>query len=302
MRAITIALTLLLATAAQARAPQTSLRPVERGGVASAAEQASEQVVTAALATSRAHDPDVRPVLRPVPRPFDRAPVPNPVGMAETSDVIAMFTAASLGTGGRNFLRSLQPHVRPKAIEQKAMAKRRARNKGAICGDVDLQGDVVGAVPGRISGCGIKGAVKLRSVSGVTLSQAALMDCGTAKALKKWVNKGVKPAFGNKGGGIAKLRVAAHYACRTRNNQPGAKISEHGKGRAIDISAFILRDGTTVDVLNGWRSKAWRKPLAKAHKAACGPFGTVLGPKADRFHQDHFHMDTARYRSGGYCR
>jgi len=28
----------------------------------------------------------------------------------------------------------------------------------------------------------------------------------------------------------------------------------------------------------------------------------VLGPEAARYHQDHFHFDTARYRSGSYCR
>jgi hypothetical protein len=42
--------------------------------------------------------------------------------------------------------------------------------------------------------------------------------------------------------------------------------------------------------------------MRRAHKTACGPFGTVLGPNADRYHQDHFHFDTARYRSGSYCR
>jgi len=25
-------------------------------------------------------------------------------------------------------------------------------------------------------------------------------------------------------------------------------------------------------------------------------------PNANRFHRDHFHFDTARYRSGSYCR
>jgi len=30
--------------------------------------------------------------------------------------------------------------------------------------------------------------------------------------------------------------------------------------------------------------------------------GTVLGPEANRFHRDHFHFDTAEYRSGPYCR
>jgi hypothetical protein len=28
----------------------------------------------------------------------------------------------------------------------------------------------------------------------------------------------------------------------------------------------------------------------------------VLGPNANSFHRDHFHFDTARYRSGSYCR
>jgi hypothetical protein len=42
--------------------------------------------------------------------------------------------------------------------------------------------------------------------------------------------------------------------------------------------------------------------MRRMHRGACGPFGTVLGPEADRYHQDHFHFDTARYRSGSYCR
>ena len=122
-------------------------------------------------------------------------------------------------------------------------------------------------------GCGVKNAIKLRTVSGIKLSQSSIMDCGTAKALKKWVEKGLKPSIGKRGGGVSTIKVAAHYACRTRNNQKGAKISEHGKGRAIDISGFILRNGETVTVLKGWRSSKNGKPLKRMHKAACGPFG-----------------------------
>ncbi|MFK7877706.1 MAG: extensin family protein [Paracoccaceae bacterium] len=198
--------------------------------------------------------------------------------------------------------RSLRPTLRPKNIEQKAMAERRAKRRGAVCGDVDIQGDVVGFVPGRVSGCGVKDAVKVRSVSGIGLTQGAVMNCTTAKALKTWVTDSVKPAFANQGGGLDRLKVAAHYACRTRNNKTGARISEHGKGRAIDISGFYLRDGSLVTVLKGWRAKGSARALARVHKGACGPFGTVLGPNADRFHQDHFHFDTAKYRSGPYCR
>ena len=98
------------------------------------------------------------------------------------------------------------------------------------------------------------------------------------------------------------IKVVAHYACRTRNNKKGARISEHGKGRAVDIAAINLNDGSQMTVLNGWRSAKNGPALKRMHKAACGPFGTVLGPNADRYHQDHFHFDTARYRSGPYCR
>lgn len=181
------------------------------------------------------------------------------------------------------------------------MARQAERRRGQVCGDLELQGDTVGFVPGRIEGCGIEEAVRLKSVSGVTLSQPALMDCPTARALKRWTNQGAKPAVRKTGGALASYRVAAHFACRTRNNQPGARISEHGRGKAIDISGFVLADGTTLTVLDDWNSRD-NRALKQMHKAACGPFGTVLGPNSDRFHRDHFHFDTARHRGGAYCR
>lgn len=218
--------------------------------------------------------------------------------MAQMSAGGAVLASAAVSS----LPRSLHPLARPKGLEQKVMARKRARAKGALCGDPDLQGEKVGFVPGKINGCGVKDAVRLRSVSGISLTQSSVMDCRTAKALKTWVRKGLRPAIGNTGGGVAKIKVAAHYACRTRNNQRGAKISEHGRGRAIDIAGFILRDGSTVTVLKDWSSRAYGSAMKRMHKAACGPFGTVLGPNADSFHRDHFHFDTARYRSGSYCR
>lgn len=188
-----------------------------------------------------------------------------------------------------------------KKLRQSRQQKRLAK-KGAVCGDLAIQGEVVGRVPGRIRGCGVDNAVRIRSVSGVALSQHSVMDCVTAQALKSWIDKGVKPAVGKKGGGVTRLRVAAHYACRTRNNRKGGRISEHGKGRAIDISAIFLRDGSEISVLKHWGSGRKGRILKKLHRAACGPFGTVLGPNSDRYHRDHFHFDTARYRGGSYCR
>lgn len=205
-------------------------------------------------------------------------------------------------TERRGFIDLLRPQSRPNSEKRQTRKERRLARKGAICGDVAIQGVEVGRVPGRIRGCGVDDAVKVRSVSGVALSQQSVMDCGTARALKTWIDRGVVPAVGKRGGGVVQLRVAAHYACRTRNNRKGARISEHGKGRAIDISAITLADGNEISVLKHWGRGKNGRILKKMHRAACGPFGTVLGPNSDRFHRDHFHFDTARYRSGSYCR
>ncbi|WP_246030409.1 extensin family protein [Litoreibacter halocynthiae] len=174
--------------------------------------------------------------------------------------------------------------------------------QGSVCGNPNIRGEKISRIPAKLRGCGLDNGVKVTEVSGVALTQHAKIDCNTAKALNTWVERGVKPAVGRRGGGVKSLKVVAHYACRTRNNQKGAKVSEHGRGRAVDIAAINLKDGSSMTVLKGWRSAKNGPALKKMHKAACGPFGTVLGPNANRFHQDHFHFDTARYRSGTYCR
>lgn len=228
--------------------------------------------------------------LRPVPR----------ATIAETAP--AGDAATGQGQGMRGFFRSLRPQPRSARVEGQARVTRAALRRGAVCGDVDLQGDAVGRVSGQMGGCGIDQAVRLKSISGVRLSTPAVMDCGTARALKSWVAGGMRPAVGSHGGGVDSIRVMASYACRTRNSQKGAKVSEHGKGRALDIGGFALRNGTEISVLRDWGRGSEGRILRQMHRSACGPFGTVLGPEANRFHRDHFHFDTARYRKGSYCK
>lgn len=152
-------------------------------------------------------------------------------------------------------------------------------------------------------GCGVRDAWVVTEVSGVKLSRPSIMTMDTARALDTWVRKTAIPAVGRRGGGLSELTVAAHYACRTRNSRPGAKLSQHALGRAIDISSIVMRDGSRVSVLRGWGSGEDGRLLARLHRGACGPFKTVLGPNADRHHQDHFHFDIERHRRGStYCR
>ena len=173
-------------------------------------------------------------------------------------------------------------------------------------GEVErLDGDLVAVkrAPVRDAGaCGVKNAYVVTRAGGVDLSRPAIMTMRAARALDIWVRRGARPAVGNRGGGLVELTVAAHYACRTRNSRRGAKLSEHAKGRAIDISSFVMADGSRITVLNGWRKRGDKDILARAYRSACGVFGTTLGPDADRFHQDHFHFDVADHRGGPYCR
>ncbi len=302
-RATALAALMLLASplaAAPETAPDASLRPVARALV-----EAPEPTPVTATETGALDRPKARPETLDATLGDPEATDP-PAGVpAFVPEQAARDIALRLAFAARSPLAipmSLRPSPRSRAIVEKALALRRERARGAVCGDPDLQGSVVGPVAGRISGCGIDDAIKLRSVSGLKLSTRATIDCTTARALKSWVETSVKPAVGSTGGGVAGLRVAASYACRSRNNQPGAKISEHAKGRAIDIAAIRLNDGSEISVLDDWGKGSDGRILRRLHRDACGPFGTVLGPESDRFHQDHFHFDTARYRAGSYCR
>lgn len=243
---------------------------------------------------------------RPAPEiPVGARPNLRPAAMAAFLTVIVPPTADKRPTL-RPFVhthldRSLRPFVRPAAITQQARAAEAARRRGQVCGDPAIQGVALGAVPGR-GRCGIDSGVRVRSVAGVSLGPNATIDCRTATALKNWVTRTAAPAVGDIGGGIRSLRVVSHYSCRFRNSASSGKLSEHSFGRAIDIAGIGLQNGGEITVLTDWGRGAKGRALSAMWRGACGPFGTVLGPNANRFHRDHFHFDTARYRSGSYCR
>lgn len=267
VRGLWLAACVLAGSATLAEAPLNSLRPQGRAGVDGAG--------AAAVATSGAAAAQTQS-LRPQSRQERRA-------------------ARKAEKEARRDARKAEKEARKSSGKSK-----RELQKGAVCGDITLQGEAIGNVPGK-GACGVPNAVRLRSVSGIKLSQGAVINCDTALALKTWVDKGLVPAFKPRGR-VAEIRVAAHYACRTRNNRAGAKLSEHAKGNAIDISAITLTDGQVYTVQDSWWRGRGKTPMRKAYAKACGPFGTTLGPNSDRYHQDHFHFDVARYRSGPYCK
>jgi hypothetical protein len=162
------------------------------------------------------------------------------------------------------------------------------------------------AVPDIVedNGCEVRDAYKVQSLAGVQFSQAAIMNCGMASPVNDWLGGTVQDsaaqAFGER---VVSVDIAASYACRPRNNSRGAKMSEHGYGNAIDISAFTLAGGRKVSVLEDWNGRAdARKFLRRVRGEACGKFATVLGPGSDPHHRNHIHLDLQNRRSGNaFC-
>jgi hypothetical protein len=160
---------------------------------------------------------------------------------------------------------------------------------------------------GRINegnGCFVPNPYSVRSVAGVHFSQPATLNCGMVAPVHDWLENTVQPAaesyFGER---VVSLDIAASYSCRPRNNRRGAKMSEHGYGNALDISAFTLESGKKVSVLGDWGGGRDGRFLREVRGEACGQFATVLGPGSDRHHRDHFHLDLQQRRSGkAYCR
>ena len=182
----------------------------------------------------------------------------------------------------------------PTKKEERKKKRETASRKGSVCGVASIKGEEIARIVSKVKGCGVEDPVAITSVAGVKLSQTATVDCSIAKALDRWVDEVAQPAFD---GNLVEMQVAAHYSCRSRNNIKGAKISEHGKGRAVDISAFILSNGTVLTV-----ERNYNKLLRRIYKAGCSYFMTTLGPGSDGYHENHFHFDTSARNGGAYCR
>ncbi|MDP2740745.1 MAG: extensin family protein [Pseudorhodobacter sp.] len=228
-------------------------------------------------------------VAMPEPLPLPR-PRPRPERLVAQAG-LAPVSRPVKRKGGWGIFRAAAARAQPGS-------ERILPQQGAACGDPSIRGEALAPITGKLRGCGIAAPVRVTAVAGVALNPAATIDCETAIALKSWVEQGLQPAFGRNG--VVALRVAADYSCRPRNNRPGARISEHGRGKAIDISGFVLADGRALSVKADWRH-GQGKPIKVAHRSACGIFGTTLGPGSDGYHKDHLHFDTASYRGGAYC-
>lgn len=162
------------------------------------------------------------------------------------------------------------------------------------------------ALSSKIDGPGVCGMdypfkVSAFNNGAVGLKSKVTLACPIIPRIDTWLDEIVRPAaemyFGVP---LADIK-AGSYSCRPRNNQRGAKLSEHSFGNALDVMGFVLADGREISVVKGWRGgdAAEQEFLREAFVGACRYFTTVLGPGSDAFHYDHFHIDLARHDPRG---
>jgi hypothetical protein len=149
--------------------------------------------------------------------------------------------------------------------------------------------------------CGAPDVVRLEAVvlpdqSRVAIAPPAVLRCTMAEAIVSWVREEAAPRALALGASLRTLVNLASFDCRGRNNILGAKLSEHGRGNALDIHALRLADGRAVELTDPQVPKDFREGL---RQSVCARFTTVLGPGSDGYHEDHVHVDLAE-RRGGY--
>ena len=149
------------------------------------------------------------------------------------------------------------------------------------------------------AGCGIASPVRLKSIGlagggAIDLPARPILDCPFAAVFASFVRDLVAPlAQARLSASVAALDTGPGYDCRPRDRAPGAKISPHGTGVAIDVGGFVLADRRRLAVGHDANPQD-AGFMQTIRRAGCGWFTTILGP-GDPDHAEHFHFDVKQH-------
>ncbi|WP_372423445.1 extensin-like domain-containing protein [Salinarimonas chemoclinalis] len=206
------------------------------------------------------------------------------------------------------------PPARPVVVEPEAVlpdaprrpletdpAERAAHE--ACLADLDARGVVYEEMP-PIDGegrCGAAFPLLVRAVRGIALEPSVTVRCSVARALDGWVEEALLPAAREHlDARPTTLSTGGSYACRGRNRQEDARLSEHAFANALDITGIGFETRAAVPVApRGDEDGPQAAFQREIRRGACAHFRTVLGPGADAHHDDHLHFDQ-RQRTNDY--
>jgi len=140
-------------------------------------------------------------------------------------------------------------------------------------------------------------AVLLAGGARIELRPAPVLRCAFAESLTAWLRDEAAPRVDKLGSVLSTVETYDDFECRGRNRITGAKLSEHGKGNAVDLRAFRLADGRALSLTDVMVAKEFRDDL---RKTACHRFTTVLGPGSDGYHETHIHLDLIERHEGSH--
>jgi len=145
-------------------------------------------------------------------------------------------------------------------------------------------------------GCELSGAIELNAVptafGDVGIAGKPTMLCSFGRQFSDWVRDvGAPLTLAYTGQRLGRIEIGYAFACTARYDKPGQVPSEHAKGDAIDIFAFVLADNHRIPVKQQ-DSPVDRDLVRVLRTTACAYFTTVLGPGTDSAHAEHFHFDT----------
>lgn len=148
--------------------------------------------------------------------------------------------------------------------------------------------------------CGGDGMVRIDAVllpgdKRVEVRPASYLRCPMAEQLAVWVRNEAASRAAVLGAALQAVDTYDDFSCRGRNRQAGGKLSEHGKGNAVDVRGLTLADGRFISLTDVNASKDLREAL---RDSACARFTTVLGPGSDGHHEGHIHLDLIERRNG----
>lgn len=241
------------------------------------------------------------PVMRAEPRPVN-----EPVSLTQEEEQHSMLETSDAGgnadSGASQSYGYIPPVANPVTAAQdiytmpnaEAACRTRLKQLGVVFTDLPAIN--------KGNACRIDNPISVSGFNGgnIAFKPAATLNCQVTERFARWIKNDLNPASRLRYlSGVSAIHNAGGYSCRTMNHRRGAKMSEHSRGNAIDVTKIVLNNGKDIMVRKpGFFSFREKGLLNSVRSDACGYFTTVLGPGYNPEHADHFHFDLMPRRNG----